>query len=273
MARTVVGYIKQFLNTSASPSYSASVEAVTGLPIATGINVGAFEEFSDGDAAQYSSKGVNTVSILTAGSGQTPGTYTANASTGGAVIQYVIAAGGTMTAAPTVLVSGNYPTGVAPTFTIAAGGTPATVAAAVGLLYGGTYLWAQLDPAITTPVPVGSALYWLAGSGHIVTTINSTTTNFPDFAGVSIDPGFGALNANGQLNTYAFVQLNGKATILVGGTAFTAFGTAVGITAAQSYFALQASPTPLNSVGYTLQTAIPVGGLGVARIVRPVVRF
>lgn len=68
------------------------------------------------------------VLILTAGSGQTPGYYEIAGSGGGgtgAVIGVVVAAGGTVTAPPTVVVAGqNYTS--APTFTLAAGGTPAT---------------------------------------------------------------------------------------------------------------------------------------------------
>jgi hypothetical protein len=54
MARTVVGYIKQYLNNMASTTATASVEALTGLPINTGLNVGAFQEFSNGEAAKWS---------------------------------------------------------------------------------------------------------------------------------------------------------------------------------------------------------------------------
>lgn len=73
---------------------------------------------------------VQGVTILTAGSGQTPGTYTVASSGGGgtgATIQVVIAAGGTLTVA-TVLTPGTGYTS-APTFTVAAGGTPGTVQA------------------------------------------------------------------------------------------------------------------------------------------------
>lgn len=69
---------------------------------------------------------VQNVTILTAGSGQTAGTYTATANTGGAVIQYVIGSAGTLIAA-TVLNGGSYSSTSIPTFTIAAGGTPGTV--------------------------------------------------------------------------------------------------------------------------------------------------
>ena len=69
------------------------------------------------------------VSILTAGSGQTPGTYTATASAGGAVIQYTISGAGAL-ASVSLLNQGSYASNASlPTFTIAAGGTPGTVAA------------------------------------------------------------------------------------------------------------------------------------------------
>lgn len=71
--------------------------------------------------------------LLTAGSGQTPGTYNIAASGGGgtgAIIQVVVASGGTVTQQPVVIAQGvNYTT--LPTFTVAAGGTPATVQAAM----------------------------------------------------------------------------------------------------------------------------------------------
>lgn len=75
---------------------------------------------------------ISGVVVTAVGSGQTAGTYTINANTGvgggtGAQIQVVVGAGGTITSA-TVLSGGNgYSSD--PTFTVAAGGTPGTVAA------------------------------------------------------------------------------------------------------------------------------------------------
>jgi hypothetical protein len=89
---------------------------------------------------------VGSVAVATPGSAQTPGTYTLTGSGGlstgvggingdgsgsagtNAVIQVVVGSGGTVTAAPTVLNAGAKYTyqGSAPTFTLAAGGTPAT---------------------------------------------------------------------------------------------------------------------------------------------------
>lgn len=81
-------------------------------------------------------EGVDGVVIATAGSGQTNGTYTANASGGGgtgAQIQYTIA-GGLLTAVTVLNPGKNYTS--APTFTIAAGGTPGTVTASIGSTFG-----------------------------------------------------------------------------------------------------------------------------------------
>lgn len=223
MAVTKVGYLK-FLNNQASASPTASIEALTGIPIATGLQVNQYQNFGDGEAALYSSKKLASVQILTAGSGQTPGTYSVAASTGGAVISVVVAAGGTVTAVPTITTPGFYATDTAPTFTLTGtGGTPATFSATVGFCYTGTYAWCQLDSAVaTTAIPVGTPLYWLAGNANfVVTTV--ATGNFPDFAGFSVDPAFGALLP------YAFVQMTGKAKALFDATNAAAIGNVVNL--------------------------------------------
>jgi hypothetical protein len=78
---------------------------------------------------QFATTGsVASLAIATAGSGQTPGTYSVAATGGGgsgAVASITVAAGGTVTAVPIITSPGkNYTS--APTFTLAAGGTPAT---------------------------------------------------------------------------------------------------------------------------------------------------
>jgi hypothetical protein len=271
MPRNVASYIRQFLNSSASATPFASTEPATGLPIGTGVQVGGFQEFSDAEALQYSSKAVVSVPILTAGSGQTNGTYTATASTGGAVISYTIA-GGALTAVTIVTPGGPYTT--APTFTIAAGGTPGTVQAVIGVLYSGTYKWVQLDPAVVGTIAVGTALYWLqTATGYVVTNV---AANAPDFAGVSIDPNFGASNP------YAWMQANGKMQVLYAssGTVPSTYGDVIQITSA-------AAPTTFNAVaagnanaavggltvGYNLGAAQAVGSVGLIRNTRLVLRF
>lgn len=75
---------------------------------------------------------VKTAVVLTAGSGQTAGTYTVAANFGGggtgAIIQVIVGAAGTVTANPVVLQGGSGYVSV-PTFTLVAGGTPATFVA------------------------------------------------------------------------------------------------------------------------------------------------
>lgn len=272
MARTVVGYIRQFLNTSASASPTGSVEAATNLPINTGLEVGQFQEFSDGSALTYSSNGVTSVNLLTAGSGQTPGTYTAAASAGGAVIQYVVAAGGTITAQPTVLTAGGpYTDAAVPTFTIAAGGTPATVQANIGVLYSGIYQWAQLDPAYTgANILPGQPLWYVQTATGIQVTPTSVAGNLYDWAGTSIDPNFG------PSAPYAYVQVGpGKHRVLVGTQAGTlnTFGITLSTAGTANYVAVAvASTLPYSYLGQPLVT-IAASSTGLARITRSLARF
>lgn len=123
---------------------------------------------------------VQSVVILTAGSGQTAGTYlvAANAGSGGtgAVIQVVVGSAGTVTSA-TVVQGGNGYSSV-PTFTLVTGGTPGTVAA-------------QLN---TTPNLVTSADQVAAGTAVPVRPVVYLN---------SITPG-----------NYGFIQELGTATVL-----------------------------------------------------------
>lgn len=194
--RTVVSYIQTYLNAMASAGATGSVEPATGLPINTGINVGAFMEVPDTDALKYS-----------APSGRT--------------------------------------------------------------LYSGTYMWAQLDPAVVGTVPLGSALFWLqTATGLIVTTV--AAGNNPDFAGVSIDPNFGAALP------YAWIQVNGKASVLLSAAGASVYGSPLNITAAASTFDAGAAQSTVvlvnNYVGYAL-AVISASTVGLARITRSVVRF
>lgn len=265
MSRTVTGYIRQYLNNSASASPTGSVETVTGLPIGTGVNPGVFSEFSDAEALQYSNPGVVSLNILTAGSGQTPGVYNVAANTGGAVAQITVAAGGTVTASPVITVAGGpYTDAAIPTFTLAAGGTPATFQAVIGVLYSGVYARVQLDPAVTGLILPGTPLYWLqtGGINPIVTT--TITGNFPDFAGVSIDPQFGAAQP------YAYIQQNGKARVITKTTGFAAYGDSVIISIDGLAFTgvptTNAAVTALN-VGYALGVTTVLSS-GLVRITR-----
>lgn len=81
--------------------------------------------------AGYNTPGqsLQSVAIVTAGSGQTAGAYTLTSSGGGAtqnaVIQVVVNSSGTVTAVPTVISPGSGFTSI-PTFTLVSGGTVAT---------------------------------------------------------------------------------------------------------------------------------------------------
>jgi hypothetical protein len=274
MARSVVGYIRQFLNSSATASPTQSVEATTGIQISTGINAGVYQEFSDAEAQTYDSQALVGVQILTAGSGQTPGTFLLTSSTGGAVISVVVAAGGTVTAVPTIVTPGKFLTDVAPTFTLAAGGTPATFNATLGFLYSGVYAFAQLDPAVTgAALPVGTPLYWLQSSSTFPVVTTGSTGNFPDFAGWTIDPNFG------PALPFAFIQQSGKGKVLISSATGTpAFGDTLNLVAnpGTSFVTTtgQGAATALT-VGYSLAPAVTSvsGATTLARVTRYISRF
>jgi hypothetical protein len=85
------------------------------------------------------------LTTLTAGSGQTPGTYVVNAvgtPGSGAQASIVVGSGGTVTAAPTVISSGSGYTS-APTFTLVAGGVPATFSATLNVMLTLDRMWME----------------------------------------------------------------------------------------------------------------------------------
>jgi hypothetical protein len=207
--RTVVGYIgANGLNNMASTSPTGSVEALTGLPIATGLEVGQYQEFKGSEAKKYS--------------------YT----------------------------------------------TP-TSAYPWGQLYDGTYMWVQLDPTVATdPIPLGTAVSWLASAedgvaATQVTTLNTTTN--ADLAGFTIHSNFG------KTHPYAFIQLNGKVNALFDATAATAFGDVIGLsTGTQGAVTRQgASSQALTglSVGISLVGTGTASVRNLIRVTRTVARF
>ena len=209
MSRTVVGYIgANGLNNMASSSPTGSVEALTGLPIATGLTVGQFRELGAGLAKLYS--------------------YT----------------------------------------------TPAN-AYPWGQLYDGVYMWVQLDPAVSTdPIPLGTAVSWLAagedGTGATQVTTLNTTTN-ADFAGITIDSNFG------KTHPYAFIQLAGKVSALFDATAGTAFGDVVSLSTGTQGAVTRtgASNAAVNglTVGYSLVITGTASARNLIRITRSQSRF
>lgn len=210
MSRTVVGYIgANGLNNMASASPTGQVEALTGLPISSGLEVGQFQEFTAAEAKRYS--------------------YQLN---------------------------GTFPS---------------------LQLYDGTYMWVQLDPAVSTdPIPLGTALAWLAtgeagtpGSVAQVTTLNTTTN--ADFAGISIDSNFG------KTHPYAFIQLDGKASALFDSGVPTAFGDVVSLSTGTqgSVTRTGASNAAVNglTVGLSLAATGTTGVRGLIRINRKSARY
>ena len=132
--------------------------------------------------------------LLTAGSGQTPGTYQIAAAGGGgtgAIIQVVVTAAGTVTAQPTVVAKGSGYT-TTPTFTVAAGGTPATVQA---VMIFNTYIVTTADKTGVNPSqPRGVFLNtitpgnfgWIQENG--VATVQETTTTTSATVGAVVTP-------------------------------------------------------------------------------------
>lgn len=257
--RTTLSYIQGGgnLNNSSSPVPGGSFEPVTGLPISTGTNSGDFVELTDAQAASLSTNSL-VAYLLTAGSGQTNGTYTAAASYGPAILTYVIA-GNVLT---TTTVSGANeiytPAYVAanggslPTFTLAAnGGTAGTVTTASTTLRAGVYQRVKLTASITS-VALGQALYWNrtdTTDPYAVTNVSAAVTvNGADFAGVVIDTTTGTTPAGSQQLTYCWIQCTGNMTVLTAAAA--PLGTALGspVTSTNSFVTQAANPTYVGSV-------------------------
>lgn len=272
--RTVVNYVPNgFLDRGASATVTGSTDAESGLPIATGLTLGSFQEFNDAQALKYSSKGVNSLNILTAGSGQTAGTYLVTANTGGAVASIVVAGGGTVTAQPTIVVPGGpYTDAAVPTFTLVSGGTPATFQASIGVLYSGNYMRVQLDPTYAgANILPGQPLWWVEGQAGNVVTPTSVAANVLDWAGTNIDPNFGVALP------YAFAQVgNGTHRVLEGSTAATLTTNSVIIDTTAGHTAYNAASFatsyPYIFLGSPIAT-INALSTGLARITRPMTRF
>jgi hypothetical protein len=135
-----------------------------------------------------------SVVILTAGSGQTAGTYKIAANFGGggtgAIIQVIVGSAGTVTSA-TVL-NGGVGYAAPPTFTLVTGGTPGTVAA-------------QLNSTVNTVTSFDQVAAGVAAAIRPVVFLNSPT------------PG-----------NYTFIQELGLATVLGKASSFTGVA-AVGV--------------------------------------------
>ena len=124
------------------------------------------------------------VQIATAGTGQTNGTYVISSTGGGGTGAQVtvVVAGGLVTSATVTAQGQNYTS--APTFTVAAGGTPGTLSAEVGL------------------------------NTYVVTSYDVSGSNLSLPRGIflnAVTPG-----------NYGWIQENGTATVLAGGTVASA---------------------------------------------------
>jgi hypothetical protein len=159
-----------------------------------------------------------------------------------------------------------------PTVSAVTGGTPVVLAATIyNPLFSGTYEWAQLDPAVSGVVPVGTPLFWLQGvTGKIVTSVATADTDSPDFAGWSIDPNFGATLP------YAYIQRNGQGALLFGATGFpAAYGAVVNFVPGTANFTSLASGTltvTQSTVGYSLAIGT-TGATCQCRVTWPISRY
>lgn len=169
---------------------------------------------------------VDSVSILTAGSGQTNGSYTATASSGGAVINYSIV-GGLLTAVQLVNLGSGYTGGTVPTFTIAAGGTPGTVVAVMTV---GVNYVTSFDQAVADSTP----------------PVRGVILGGPPTAADLANPAYCWILENGK------GWVNGNATIGSGAAAGTLVNAASG--GAGTVNAGSANTFTASTVGYAIDT-------------------
>jgi hypothetical protein len=204
----------------ASPVYAGRYRFVQIDPGATAANLGFGKAVGWARGTQ-----VDQVPILTAGSGQTPGLYTATASAGGATIQYTINASGAL-ASVSVTNGGSYLSSDAiPTFTIAAGGTPGTVVAQM-----------NSSPNVVTSYDVA------IGFGALATTpARGVALGGPPTAADLANP------------AYMWIVENGKANVL-GGTigSGNVAGNWVNPTATGTVTAGSANTYGVSTLGYAL---------------------
>lgn len=165
--------------------------------------------------------GVEQAVTVTPGSGQTPGVYQLIATGGGgtgAIIQVVVGPTGTVTGIPVIIATGTGYTST-PTFTLAAGGTPATFAAQMvqdtytvttadvagvntsqprgvflNTVTPGNYGWLQedgiatvLQAATVTSATVGAVVTPVAGGTGVVQATVATAAALPSSIGTAID--------------------------------------------------------------------------------------
>ena len=276
--RTTLSYVQtRQLNNDAGSTPGGSVDNTTQLRISTGTTSGDFVELTDAQAAALSLNGL-IPNIVTAGSGQTNGTYTAAASYGPAILTYVIA-GNVVSTVSIAGANGQYtPAFVAanggslPTFTLAAnGGTAGTVSAISTTLRAGIYQRVKLTSTITS-VAVGQALFWNpSDTSDPYAVTNVSASGQTDFAGVVIDANMGATPSGGTQTTYAWIQCTGRATVLISTTA--AAGVSVGLPVSSTNVFVGTTATNPTFAGTVLTAAAVAAGLGVVRLTIPQSRY
>lgn len=175
---------------------------------------------------------VTEVVILTAGSGQTPGNYTAAASSGTATIAYTIGAAGTLTTV-SVTNAGSYPTGTIPSFTIAAGGTPATVAAHMNVNVNNVTSW-DASAVSTISVPRGVFL----GS---VTAAQITAGAWVVIQELGIATVATSATVAAPVGSSAVASTNGLANIIAPAYAATLLGATIDANAVNSFSRVELS--------------------------------
>lgn len=271
--RTTLDYIQGGgkLNNASSSTPGGSTEPVTGLAIATGTNSGDFIELTDTQAAQLSLNGI-VAYLLTAGSGQTNGTYTVAASYGPAVLTYVIA-GNVLTTTTVSGSNGAYtPAFVAanggslPTFTLAAnGGTAGTVTTASTTLRAGVYQRVKMTSSVTS-VLLGQSLYWArtdTTDPYAVTNVSAAaSSNGLDFAGVVIDTSTGTTPTGGSQLTYCWIQCTGDMTCLMAAAAAVGSAVSLPTSSTNTFLALATNPT---YIGTAIVAATAASGYAVVR--------
>jgi hypothetical protein len=150
-------------------------------------------------------------------------------------------------------------------------------------LYDGTYCWVQLDPAVTGgALGVGTVVFWKestdGGTSNAFQVTTTSSGNYPDYAGVVIDPNMGPLSASSGIYPWAFIQINGKATAAFA-SSFTngsqAFGDLIGMKSASLNFDdIAASGGTVTGLVLGIALATPVVSTSsLVRIYRTPARF
>jgi len=243
-----LNYLPRYLNAVNSTTATAASDPVTGTAIATGTGAGLYFDVDDPTAASVSNtaigllyggryrmvqvdsgatvanvkpgtvaafamgQSVQNVAIVTAGTGQTNGTYVANASSGSAQIVYTIA-GGALTSVQ--LVNGGAGYSSVPTFTIAAGGTPGTVAAQMSVTPNRVTSWDQGWGTGATAVPLRGVFLNAITPGNYGFIQEGGKATVLGAAAIGSSPNIGALVQAGAsgLVTAAGANTQGVATL------------------------------------------------------------